>query len=81
MYSTTNRTALLYLNYPDLREMNRGKYCSPIFFRIIKSRTLRWTGHVAWIKERGAVFIGRGTFGMLGRRWLENNEIEIDYGN
>ena len=27
-------------------------YCSPIFFRVIKSKRMRWAGHVARMGER-----------------------------
>ena len=37
-------------------------YCSPNIFRVIKSRRMRWAGHVArMVERRGAfnVFLGR----------------------
>jgi len=30
-------------------------YCSPNIFRVIKSRRMRWTGHVARMGERRSV--------------------------
>jgi hypothetical protein len=29
-------------------------YCSPIIVRVIKSRRMRWAGHVAWMEKRKA---------------------------
>jgi hypothetical protein len=35
-------------------------YCSPSIIRIIKSRRMRWTGHVARMeKKRNALVVGR----------------------
>jgi hypothetical protein len=31
-------------------------YCSPNVIRVIKSRSLRWEGHVAWMGEGGGVY-------------------------
>ena len=31
-------------------------YCSPIIFRVIKSRRMRWAGHVARMLERRGVY-------------------------
>jgi hypothetical protein len=36
-------------------ELN-GLYCSPNIFRIIKSRRMRWSGHVACMGERRGVY-------------------------
>jgi hypothetical protein len=68
-------------------------YCSPNIVRVIKSRRMRWAGHVARIgEERGAyrVLVGRHKgkrpLGRPRRRW-ENNirmdlgEIGIDVAN
>jgi hypothetical protein len=68
-------------------------YSSPNIVRVIKSRSLRWTGHVARMGEgRGVyrVLVGRPEskrpLGRPGRRW-ENNinldlrEIGIDESN
>jgi hypothetical protein len=39
----------------------RNLYCSPSIIRIIKSRRMRWTGHVACIGERCIQKFGRKT--------------------
>jgi hypothetical protein len=36
-------------------ELN-GLYYSPNFVRVIKSRRMRWTGHVACMRERRGVY-------------------------
>jgi hypothetical protein len=65
-------------------------YSSPNIIRMIKSRRMRWVGHVARMgKGRGVyrVLIGRPEgkipLGIAGRRWKDNikmnlREIEID---
>ena len=68
-------------------------YRSPNIVRVIKSRRLRWTGHVARIEERRSAFkmltgksTGKRPLGRPRRRW-ENNirmnleEIGINAGN
>jgi hypothetical protein len=30
-----------------------GLYCAPNFIRVIKSRRIKWAGHVAHMRERG----------------------------
>jgi len=55
-------------------------YCSPNIVRVIKSRRMRWVGHVARIgEERGVyrVFVGKQEgkrpLGRPRRRWVDNN--------
>ena len=68
-------------------------YRSPNIVRVIKSRRLRWAGHVARMEEDRSAFkvligipTGKGPFGKPRRRW-ENNirmdleEIVINAGN
>jgi len=31
-------------------------YCSPNIVRVIKSRRMRWAGHVAWMGEKSCVY-------------------------
>jgi hypothetical protein len=54
-------------------------YCSPKVFRVIKSRNIRWAGHVALMGERMGEYRvlvgkpeGKGPLGRPRRRW-ENN--------
>jgi len=64
-------------------ELN-GLYCSPNIFRAIKSRRMRWVGHIARVGER------RGLYGVLvgkperkrplGRprhRWEDNIKMDL----
>ena len=63
-------------------------YRSPNIVRVIKSRRLRWTGHVARIdKGRSAfkILTGKATekrhLGRPRRRWEDLEEIGINAGN
>ena len=54
-------------------------YCSPNIVRVIKSRIMRWTGHVARMGKRRGVYRvlvgkpeGKRTFGRPSRRWEDN---------
>jgi hypothetical protein len=60
-------------------------YSSPNIVRVIKSRRMRWAGHVARMGEgRGIyrVFVGRPegkkSLGRPRRRWADN--IKMDFG-
>ena len=59
-------------------ELN-GLYCSPNIVRVIKSRRMRWAGHVARMgEERGAYKVlvgkpeGKRPLGRPRRRWVDN---------
>jgi len=68
-------------------------YRSPNIVRVIKSRGLRWTGHVARMKEGRSAFeiltdkpTGKRPFGRPRRRWEDKirmylEEICINAGN
>ena len=68
-------------------------YRSPNIVRVIKSRRLRWAGHVARMKEGRSAFkivtgkpTGKRPLGMPRRRWEDNirmdlEEIGINAGN
>jgi len=59
-------------------------YFSPNIIRVIKSRRMRWTGHVARMGERGGVY-----YGLVGRlvgkrplvrsrcRWHDNIKLDL----
>ena len=56
----------------------------PIFFRVIKSREMRWPGHVARMAERGGVYRvllgkpeGKRPLGSPGRRWEDNIKMDL----
>ena len=59
-------------------------YCSPNILRVIKSRRMRWAGHVACIgEERGVYRIlvgkweGRRPLGRPRRRWVDNIRMDL----
>jgi hypothetical protein len=59
-------------------------YCSPNIVRVIKSRRMRWAGHVARMGERRGVYRvlvrkleGKRPFGKPRRRWEDNINIEL----
>jgi hypothetical protein len=63
----------------------RDLYCSPSIIRIIKSRRMRWAGHVARMgKKRNAYRLlvgkqkGKRALGRRRRRWVDN--IGMDLG-
>ena len=57
-------------------------YSSPNIVRALKSRRMRWAGHVARMgEERGVyrVLVGKGKrpLGRLRRRWVENIRMDL----
>jgi hypothetical protein len=49
-------------------------YCSPHIIRMVKSKRMRWVGHVAFLARKG---IYRGLWGeRLRRRWDDNIKME-----
>jgi hypothetical protein len=59
-------------------------YSSPSTIRIIKSRRMRWAGHVARMGEKRNVYRllvgkpeGKGPLGRLRRRWIDNIKMNI----
>jgi hypothetical protein len=59
-------------------------YSSPSIIRIIKSRRIRWEGHVAWMGEkRNACRLlvgkpeGRRPLGRPRHRWVDNNRMDL----
>ena len=59
-------------------------YSSPNIVRVIKSRRMRWAGHVARMdEERGAyrVLVGKlerkRPLGRPRRRWVDNNMMDL----
>jgi len=59
-------------------ELN-DRYCSPNIIWVIKSRSMRWTGHVARMEERRGVYRvlvgkpeGKRLLGRPRRRWEGN---------
>jgi len=59
-------------------------YCSPNIVRIIKSRKIRWAGHVARMKERRGIYRalvgkpeGKRPLGRTRRRWENNINVDV----
>jgi hypothetical protein len=59
-------------------------YCSPNIVRVIKSRRMRWAGHVARMGERRGVYMvlvakpeGKRPLGGPRRRWEDNIKIDL----
>jgi hypothetical protein len=59
-------------------------YSSPSIIRIIKSRRMRWTGHVAQMGEKRNVYTvlvgkpeGKRPLGRLRRKWIDNIEMDL----
>ena len=64
-------------------------YCSPNIVRVIKSRRMRWAGHVTRMGERGVYRVlvgkpkGRRPLGRSRSRWVDNIRMdlqEVGYG-
>jgi len=66
------------------KEKLNDLYSSSIILRVIKSRRMRWAGHVAHMgEERGVYRVllgkpeGRRPLGRPRRRWVYNNRIDL----
>jgi hypothetical protein len=65
-------------------------YSSPSIFRIMKSRMMRWVGHVARMREKRNVYRllvgkldGKRPLGRPRRRWVDNRMdlVEVGWGD
>jgi hypothetical protein len=59
-------------------------YSSPSIIRIIKSRRMRWMGHVARMREKRNMYRllvgtpeGKRPLGRLRRRWIDNIKMDL----
>jgi len=59
-------------------------YCSPNIVRVIKSRRIRWAGHVAHMGEESGVYRvlvgkpeGKRPLGRPRRRWMDNIRMDL----
>jgi hypothetical protein len=58
-------------------------YCSPSIIRMIKSRRIRWAGHVTRMGKKNAyrIFLGKPegkrTLGIPRRRWEDNIKMDL----
>ena len=66
------------------KEELNNLYSSPNIVRVIKSRRMRWVGHVASVgEERGAYRVlvgkpeGKRPLGRPRRRWVDNIGIDL----
>jgi hypothetical protein len=65
------------LHNKELRDL----YSSLNIIRIIKSRRMRWAGHVARVREKRNAYrllVGKRPLGRPRRRWVNN--IRLDFG-
>jgi hypothetical protein len=67
-----------------VREIKINLYSSPSIIRMIKSRRMRWEGHVARMGEKSnacRILVGKPEgkrpLGRRRRRWVDNNEMEL----
>ena len=65
------------------KELN-GLYCSPSIVRVIKSRRMRWAGHVAHMDEERGVYRvlvgkpeGKKPPGRPRHRWVDNIRMDL----
>jgi hypothetical protein len=68
------------LHYMELNDL----YCSPNIVHVIKSRRMRWAGHVADMAEGRGVYRvlvgkpeGRSIFGRPRHRWEDNIKMDL----
>jgi len=68
------------LHYGELNDL----YCSTNIIRVVKSRRMRWTGHVARTGERRAVHRvvvgkpeGKRPLGRSWNRWEDNIKLDL----
>jgi hypothetical protein len=61
-----------------------GLYCSPNIVQVIKSRRMRWAGHVAWMGDGRGVYRvlagkpeGKRPLERLRRRWEDNIRMDL----
>jgi transcription termination factor 2 len=64
------------LHNEELRDL----YSSPSIIRIMKSRRMRWAGHVARMREERNTYrllVGKRPLGRPRRRWVDNIKMDI----
>ena len=77
-------TMKTYILHRTNSELLRYNYCKPIYVRVIKSRRMRWAGHVASMgEERGVYRVlvgkpeGKRPLGRPRRRWVDNIRMDL----
>ena len=74
--------------FPEWRKLHNEELndlcCSPDIIRVIKSRTMRWVGHVARMGERRGVYKvlvgkpeGKRPLGRPRRGWEDNIKMDL----
>jgi len=87
MYSTLGRSFKECVT-GEWRRLHNGKlndlYTSPNIVRVIKSRRMRWVGHVARMGEESGVYKvlvgkpeGKRPLGKPSRRWMDNIRMDL----
>ena len=82
------RATVIYCHNREWRKLHDEElndlYCSPNFVRVIKSRRMRWAGHVASVDERKGVYRvlvgkpeGKRPLGRPRRRWEDNIKMDV----
>jgi len=68
----------------EWRKLHSDLYCSPNIVRLIKSRRIRWAGHVARMGKRRDVYTvlvgkpeGKRPLGRPRRRWEDNIKMDL----
>jgi hypothetical protein len=83
LYVYTTETFILYVRSNAWRKLHNDElhslYSSPNIFTVIKSRRMRWAGHVAHMEEGRGVYRvlvgrpeGKRPLGRPRRRWEDN---------
>ena len=65
-------------------EERNDLYSLPSIFRVIKSRRMKWAGHVARLEERSSAYRvlvgkseGKRPLGRPRRRWVDNTKMHL----
>jgi len=68
----------------EWRKLHNDLHCSPNIVRVIKSRRMRWAGHVGCMGERRGVYrvlVGKPeekrSFGRHRLRWEDNIKVDL----
>jgi hypothetical protein len=83
----TNIKITVVINPSECRKLNEGfhdLYSSPTIVRVIKSRRMRWAGHIARMKKGRGVYKvlvmkpeGKRTLARTRRRWENNIQMDL----
>ena len=80
MYAACNTFSFRRLHNEQLNDL----YSSPNIVRVIKSRRMKWAGHVARLSEERGVYRvlvgkleGKRLLGRPRRRWVDNSRMDL----